>query len=377
MTGKWVIAVVVAVFLVGVPGYADGVPEGRVKRLARGINASHWYAQSVVGHYRPEHVDHWMGEPDAKLIRSLGFTYVRLPVEPEVLWNDADPARPDAGRLAQIDAAVRLFLDAGLAVMVDPHPKDEFKDRLKTDPAHLAHFEKFLEAFAAHLSKTDPERVFLEVMNEPVYKDGARWAEVQRGLLAALRRGAPRHTLVATGDMWGSIKGLMELTPYADRNVVYSFHTYDPFNFTHQGASWLPEPMKSLRRVPYPISLEIAEMAVPFQPTEETQGAVWQLGHERWNALKLKATIAPAAEWGRRHGVAVVCTEFGAYHKTLPEHRFNYLRDMRSALESNGIPWAVWDYAGGFGVATGKPGERKPDPMVVEALGLSVAAPPP
>lgn len=32
----------------------------------------------------------------------------------------------------------------------------------------------------------------------------------------------------------------------------------------------------------------------------------------------------------------------------------------------------MWDYAGGFAVATGKPGSRVPDPETVKALGLAI-----
>ncbi len=351
----------------------DGVPPERLARLARGINLSHWYAQSVVGHYRTEYLDRWVTKTDAERIRALGFTYVRLPFDPELLWTDpADPAKLDPALLARLDQAVAMILDADLAVMVDIHPTTAFNERLRDDAAFRDKFTVFWRALAGHLSKTDPERVFLEAVNEPVFNDAVRWWAAQRTILEAMRAAAPRHTLVASSDLWGRIDTLLPMEPYADRNVVYGFHCYDPFNFTHQGASWVGEPTKSLRRVPYPITVEVAETVVPFQENETNKGAVWQLGHERWNYPKLKSVLAQAANWGRKHGVPVACTEFGARRDDiLPEHRFTYLRDFRSALESNGIPWAMWDYAGGFGIVTGtNPDRRELDEMTVDALGL-------
>jgi aryl-phospho-beta-D-glucosidase BglC (GH1 family) len=354
----------------------DGVPPERLDRLARGINLSHWYAQSVVGHYGPEHVDTWTTRRDVQRVRDLGFTYVRLPFDPKLLWTvENAPDKLDPAFLARLEQAIAMILEADLAVMVDMHPDTAFSDRMREEPRFAAGFATFWRALATHLSNTDPERVFLEAVNEPVFNDAGRWWAVQKTVLDAMRAGAPRHTLVAGSDLWGRLQTLVEMTPYADRNIVYGFHCYDPFNFTHQGASWVGEPTQSLKRVPYPVTLEVAETIVPFQDNETNKGAVWQLGHERWNYPKLKGVLGRVADWGRKHNVPVACTEFGARRDDiLPEHRFTYLRDFRAACEANGIPWAMWDYAGGFGIVTGpRPGERELDEMTVEALGLRLA----
>jgi hypothetical protein len=49
----------------------------------------------------------------------------------------------------------------------------------------------------------------------------------------------------------------------------------------------------------------------------------------------------------------------------------NWIRDVRTALEADGIGWAMWDYRGGFGVVWKEDGQAaKVDEKVVEALGL-------
>ena len=51
--------------------------------------------------------------------------------------------------------------------------------------------------------------------------------------------------------------------------------------------------------------------------------------------------------------------------------RMNWIHDVRSALEEDGIGWPMWDYRGGFGVVTKQDGQpAKVDQAVVEALGL-------
>jgi len=44
---------------------------------------------------------------------------------------------------------------------------------------------------------------------------------------------------------------------------------------------------------------------------------------------------------------------------------------VRTALETDGIGWAMWDYHSDFGVAVRSEGQPdQPDPATVEALGL-------
>ena len=51
--------------------------------------------------------------------------------------------------------------------------------------------------------------------------------------------------------------------------------------------------------------------------------------------------------------------------------RTNWIRDVRTALEADGIGWAMWDYHNGFGVAVKDAnGKSVVDPQTVEALGL-------
>jgi endoglucanase len=70
--------------------------------------------------------------------------------------------------------------------------------------------------------------------------------------------------------------------------------------------------------------------------------------------------------------VPLICNEFGAYRDyTDPGSRMNWIRDVRTALEADGIGWTMWDYRGGFGVVSKEDGQpAQVDGAVVEALGL-------
>jgi hypothetical protein len=202
-------------------------------------------------------------------------------------------------------------------------------------------------------------------------EDPFRWMGIQARVAAAIREGAPRHTIVATGPRWSSVDQLLLIEPVADRNVVYNFHFYEPHNFTHQGATWGADFWPHLKNVPYPSSPELVAPLLASIDNETARGALREYGEERWDAARVEREIARAAEWARARNVALTCNEFGVYRAySPPASRLRWITDVRSALERHGIGWSMWDYAGGFGVAVRKDGRAELDPDTAAALGL-------
>ncbi|MER3428493.1 MAG: hypothetical protein C4334_10400 [Pyrinomonas sp.] len=348
------------------------VSEARFRRLQHGINTSHWFAQILGGRpYTREHLESHTTEADIRLIEAMGFDHVRLSVEPAPLWNQTDPAKLNAEYLSYLDRAIEKILAHDLAVIIDIHPTDEFKLKLRDDDRHAEAFARFWRALAAHLSRTDPERVFLEAINEPMVEDGYRWMGIQAKLVAAMREGAPRHTIIACGHRWSGLGELLFLEPLADRNVIYNLHFYEPMAFTHQGATWAGPNLPSLRNVPYPVTPEAIAPLLATLNDEEAREVLRAYGNARWNGARIEAEIAKAAQWAARHGVRVICNEFGVYRRfSPPEARAAWLRDVRTALEKHGIGWTMWDYQGGFSVVQKVNGRIVPDEQTLEALGL-------
>ena len=348
---------------------AAGVGDARFARLRRGINLSHWFAQAHS--YDQAHFQSYITRDDIQLIRSLGFGHVRFTLNPTILLDESDPGTLNAEHLGYVDAALDMILAEDLAVIVDLHPEDDFKLKLRDDTAVQA-FLAFWRALANHLSSRDPELVFLEVLNEPVLKEAEHWFAIQAQLLAAMRAGTPEHTLIATAHMWSSLPELLLLEPVADPNVVYNFHCYDPHIFTHQGATWSMDFLPYLADLPYPSSPEAIAAILPQITHEAARQAALEYGAETWNAAKLDKWLGQAAAWAARHGVRLTCNEFGVYRqKSQPEHRNAWIHDVRTSLETYDIGWTMWDYAGGFSVVIPQDGRRVPDIDTAKALGLA------
>ena len=344
----------------------------RAERLKRGINASEWFAQVYDKRgYTPEHFQAWTTVDDIALIKSMGFDYVRLSVNPQPMFNEREPNKIAAEYLGHLDAAVKMILDHGLAVVIDLHPESDFKARLVKDDDFVERFADFWRALAAHYSRWDADRVFLEILNEPEFTDRYRWLGVQVKLAAAIREGAPAHTIIAAGARWSNDDELVFQEPLRDPNIIYNFHFYEPYIFTHQGATWSAYYWHWLRGVRYPSTAESAERAAALAPSEVDRLQVIRYGHEHWDAARIESEMKQAAEWARRRGVPLVCNEFGVYREySDPQDRAAWLHDVRTALEHNGIGWAMWDYSGSFGVVTKKDGKTVADDGVLRALGM-------
>jgi aryl-phospho-beta-D-glucosidase BglC (GH1 family) len=210
----------------------------RARHLQHGINASEWFAQSP-NDYSAARTNRYTDARDIALIARLGFDNIRLSIDPvplEQYPRGADGLNADfVGRL---DRAVDTMLGEGLAVEIDLHPEESYKQQLRTSDHAVDELTMLWRKLAAHYANRDPERVFFEILNEPEVTDPYRWAGIQARVAAAIRQAAPRNTIVATGANYSNLLDLLALQPLADGNVIYNFHFYDPHEFTHQGASW-------------------------------------------------------------------------------------------------------------------------------------------
>ena len=342
----------------------------RFARLRRGVNLSHWFSQAA--NYSKAHLETHTTAQDIALIKSMGFDHVRFPIEPAPLLSETrDASSLNPTYLQYVDNALDMILAAGLAVVVDVHPSDEFKLRMNRDERNIEAFGKFWHAFASHLSRRDPEFVFLEVINEPMVEDGYRWSGIQAKLIASIRAAAPKHTIVAGGHRWSGLGELLFLEPSSDPNVIYNFHFYEPFAFTHQGATWAGPHLPFYKNVPYPSSPLAVKPVLDTVFDEPARYNLLRYGEDNWNAQRIERELGAAASWAAKHRVYITCNEFGVFRRfAKTEDRMAWLHDMRLAFEKFGIGWTMWDYAGGFAAINKTNGQAQKEPELLKALGL-------
>ena len=258
---------------------------------------------------------------------------------------------------------------------IDLHPESDYKATLLHGITPVDHFALLWQALARRYADLDPELVFFEIMNEPEQDDPFRWQGIEATVASAIRAVAPHQTIIAAGAHYSGLSDLLRSEPVALSNVIYTFHDYEPFAFTHQGATWTDPEVIPLRDVPYPSTPKNVAANEQQEPTLAGRLFVAAYGLDRWDAARVDATISFAEQWGRQFGVPVYCGEFGVNRPYAdPTARARWLEDMRVALDRHHIGWAMWDYQTNFGAVTKKDGVTTPDADVIRALGLNASA---
>jgi len=351
----------------------------RAAHLRHGINLSEWFAQVYDQKgYTKEHFETWTTAQDIALIKAMAFDHVRLSVNPQPMFRRKQADSIPEDYLGYLDAAVKMILDQGLAVIIDIHPDSEFKEKLANDNEFVEQFADFWRALARHYSSWNADLVFFEVLNEPEFGDRYRWEGVQSKLAVAIREGATAQTIIIAGANWSGDSELLFIEPLRDPNIIYNFHFYEPHVFTHQGANWSTNFVHYLKDLPYPSTPENVQQAAALVPDAVNRLQVIRYGMDRWSMTRIDDEISQIAGWGKRWNVPLTCNEFGVYRKAaLPKDRAAWISDVRTTLEKNGIGWTMWDYSGGFAVAVKQDGRAVPDELTVRALGRTMPAPQP
>jgi aryl-phospho-beta-D-glucosidase BglC (GH1 family) len=349
-------------------------------KLAKGINLNNWFndfsdKSQFATRYNANHF---------ASIKAAGFTYVRLPIGPAILCDPTNIAQIQPASLALVDQAVKNITSAGLSVMLDIHAYgDAFEIKLATEPTTRSSFRLFWKNLATYFKKYDTTQVFFEVWNEPHVGaaqavagiDKNWWMPFQGQIIQSIRESAPDHYIVAGAENWNSWYDLTFIQPYNSKNIVYNFHFYDPYIFTHQGADWSGPPYSNLRNVPYPANPQnVSALITTTTPTDIKNLLNWY-GGQKYNSDSINYAIRYVYNWGLNKNVPVICNEFGVYRVYAPaDSRLKYHQDVRNTLVKYKMGWAVWEYDEGFGIAEYPTSTRTGVPAwnssIITALGL-------
>ncbi|MCB1884519.1 MAG: cellulase family glycosylhydrolase [Geminicoccaceae bacterium] len=333
-------------------GKAAPSPAVPIPALRHGVNLSAWLQ---LDRRQP------CGPADFATIWEAGFDHVRVCVDFSTLgWRVDDPL--DVPGIGDLDRAIAMASEAGLAAILDCHGNHDFHRCLEASPAAGDALVGLWRSLAERYADVPAERLAFELLNEPQYYESPAdaWPRLQARVLRVVREAAPPRAVLVTGRYGGGIEGLSELTLEGlgdgRDGLIGVFHYYQPYVVTHQGANWgfAGTGIPLLRRVPYPPAR--FDEAPPTIVTGPDQAAARRTladyAWSDWGADRIAAEIAVAAAWGRRTGLPLLCSEFGVYRPFAPsEDRWHWIRDVRTALEGEGIGWTVWDYADDFGIA--------------------------
>jgi endoglucanase len=250
-------------------------------------------------------------------IRRGGFDFVRLNLQAFKFMDSNN--RLDPAWVGKLDDVVREAQKAGLGIIIDEHDFDACSQDIDMCRTRLS---AFWRQVAPRFAKA-PRSVAFELLNEPHDKlNGEVWNGLFAEELAIVRQTNPTRIVVVGPTHWNSLKDLPLLKLPADPNLLVTFHYYEPFHFTHQGARWVPE-------------------------VTNLHGITWGSASDR---AALKADFDTVRAWSVANHRPILLGEFGAYDKsgTPMDLRVAYTSAVRCEAERHGFGWAYWQFDSDF-----------------------------
>ena len=318
-------------------------------QLDRGYNITNWLE---AGRFQSFDFD----ESYVEKLAQAGFKALRLPIDLDLYVTDVEGSGDDMTVTVHDD--LWTILDSfdewtaahGLSYTIDYHQYDAsftFANEAGVDQAVA-----LWRLVAQHFASSDRDDLYFELLNEPELSTGAtsaltpsRWTRVAQRMIDAIRAENTKHTIIFGDVNWYGIDELAKRTPFEDDNIVYAFHTYEPFIFTHQGADWAN--MASIRDVPFPYTPERwSEYASDFGLTSAQPSWIWsqfQNYHINGTEEAVYNHIARAKQWSVEHQVPVICNEFGVFERRSQlEDRVAYYKHVIATFRELEIPWQLW-----------------------------------
>ena len=255
---------------------------------------------------------------DFKRIADAGFNTIRLPVRWSTRASDTAPYSIDPAFMARVKTVVDDARKVGLNVILNSHHFEE----IHKDPsdANIAKLAGMWTQIATAFADQPESNLWFEIENEPHDKfNDSNLLKVLNPALAEIRKSNPTRPVIIGGEFWSGVNSLKTLQLPDDPNIVPTFHYYDPFNFTHQGATWVD----------------------PSPPLGRKYG-----GPE--DKKLLQNDLQKVRDYVARTGKTPFMGEFGAYSTVSIEDRVNYQKTIRVAFDQIGIGMCAWAYTNTF-----------------------------
>ena len=322
-------------------------PATMIKKLGKGVNMG-----NALEAYPNE--DSW-GNPIKDeyftLMKQAGFDTVRIPIRWSTRAQDTSPYTINSDFFNRVDHVVNVALNAGLNVIINIHHFDE----LISDPTGKR--EKFFALWRqiSEHYKDAPDNLLFEVLNEPNGNVEPYWTDLMTNAIKIIREKNPTRIIIIGGINWNSIDGLTNLyIPSGDNYLIATFHFYEPFVFTHQGAEWggsisnvsnivWPGPPQTPVPIPSNVDQWIKDWLNDYNTkTGDANPASSNQIVQRLNTV---------ANWSSQKKIPVWLGEFGVYGKYADiNSRVRWTHFVRTECEKRNISWCYWEFSSGFGI---------------------------
>lgn len=336
--------------------------------FTRGVNFSSWLEFKNADQLNP----YYYTKMDFENVKAMGCDVVRLPIHFQQLSSGAPNYTVAPEVFSILDDVAKWAEELKLYVIFD------FHNNTAGGTSTPRNIDVILNTIWAQVSKryaNAGKYIVYEVYNEPHGIDKVKWGKIEANVIAEIRKSDKNHYIIAGGADWNSFDAMKSLPDFNDDKIMYTFHFYDPFLFTHQGANWTD--LGRITGVPFPYNKE----KMPPLPKNATNQERWYLTGDYNYAQKgtekaVGEFFDQYVEFSLSRNAPIYCGEFGVLN-TYADHdeRVNWYKIVTDLLDERGIAHTSWDYYDSFGVFKKNSGGLFPQDLdrgVVEAMKLKV-----
>lgn len=327
------------------PGFSRGMGMGGWLTNYKRFNVlpEHWRMPITIGDL--EHFDTYITEADIARVKGWGFDHIRLGFDQIVL--EESPYKYRERTFKKVDGFIGWCMKHKLNVVLNLHKAvgnycdiQEKKELL--DDAELQNRFVALWLEIERRYHGFPGLAF-ELLNEVRDVDPKKWNDLADRTLKAIREKNPTRWVVIGSTCWNSCGKLKDLKIWDDERVVYTYHMYGPFDFTHQRGVLQSGPLYYNRVMPYPTDdVERYREAVRLR-NPKSDGAYKNV--KAIDRQYLRNCMHGAHMFVKEHPDKILWNgEFGTIRHAPKAARAAYMHDVIVTCKEWGIPYCVWNY---------------------------------
>jgi endoglucanase len=296
--------------------FAQSVAHNRCARFAKGMNLSNWLEATWQTNYP---TPNGYTRSDLLNMKEAGITSIRLPVCFAFITDSVAPytVNENHALFERIDTVISWCRELDMMLIIDNHHEwDIYNYNWRNKIDRFAHLWSVVSQRYNYL---DPEQFSFELLNEPGYGIALDSLNiVLNNAIDTVRKYAPHHSIIVSPNFAGSGQAFANLQPLSDTNLIYTWHTYDPYQFTHQGFSWAQPSMP---------------LGTPFPSSYDAM---------LYNAWK------QVINWRNTYNKPVFLGEFGTGIFGDDVSRCNWIELNGAKIDSFSMPWFYWDWRWDF-----------------------------
>ena len=303
-----------------------------MQRLSPGVNFS-WYERYW------ESYETIMGkdfQPIIKQIDRAGFNTIRLPVHFDMFLESNNQFK--TAFLQKLQSIYQVCAQRKLNLVIVYHYGKINEQNTDAELQRIIGlWKQLLDTFRG----IGYDNLIFELYNEPTI-DKWVWKYAIEKIVPALRNNDNNRFFIVGASNYNGANELLEMGRLGDDKTIYTFHFYEPYVFTHQGAEWTKE-KTYITGYPYPYSARKMHRL-----KRADAGSLVADEYNRYpreaNSEYLLERLTQILTDCKNAGIPVMCTEFGVI-KTVPKKsKYNYFTDVTAIFTSLKIPAIVWDW---------------------------------